>query len=179
RLNQVIGNLLSMSRIEAGALQLQKREYGLPEVMDSVLRRLAPRTQMHKLKADIPPGLPPVLLDYAAFEQIMTNLIDNAIKYSPRGSELSISARQVGGFVEIGVSDQGRGIPPEAQSAVFDKFYRAANSGRTTGSGLGLSIVKGFVEAHGGQAWISSRPGEGTTVKFLLPLKVEPVPENG
>ncbi len=170
RLNLVIGNLLSMSRIEAGALQLQKRAYPLPEVMDAVLHRLAARTQTHILRVDIPSELPPVPLDYAAFEQIMTNLLDNALKYSAPGSEISISARQVGNFVEIGVSDHGRGVPPEAQQAVFEKFYRADNSARVAGSGLGLSIVKGFVEAHGGKAWISSRAGEGTSVKFVLPL---------
>jgi two-component system, OmpR family, sensor histidine kinase KdpD len=175
RLNQIISNLLSMSRIEAGALQLQKSEYALPEVLDAVLRRLARRTQSHKIVLNIAPGLPPPPLDHAAFEQIMTNLLDNAVKYSEPGSEITIGARQVGSFVEIGVSDHGRGIAAEAQQAVFDKFYRANNSAHVAGSGLGLSIVKGFVEAHGGKAWISSHIGEGTSVKFLLPLGAEAV----
>jgi len=172
-LNQIISNLLSMSRIEAGALQLQTSEYALPEVLDAVLQRLAKRTQSHRLSLNIAPGLPPPLLDHAAFEQIMANLLDNAVKYSKAGSEITISARQVGNFVEIGVSDQGQGIAPEAQQAVFEKFYRAHNSAHVAGSGLGLSIVKGFVEAHGGKAWISSHIGEGTCVKFLLPLRAE------
>jgi two-component system sensor histidine kinase KdpD len=173
RLNQIISNLLSMSRIEAGALQLQKGEYALPEVMDAVLRRLAKRTQSHKITVNIALGLPHLPLDHSAFEQIMTNLLDNAIKYSERGSEITIGARQIGSFVEIGVSDHGHGIAAEAQHAVFEKFYRADNSARVAGSGLGLSIVKGFVEAHGGKAWISSHIGEGTSVKFLLPLRAE------
>lgn len=171
RLNRIIGNLLSMSRIEAGAVRLQKQPYALSEVMDTVLRRLAARTQAHLIKTDVPSDLPPVPLDYAAFEQIMTNLIDNAVKYSPPGAQIDIAARRVGNFVEIAVSDHGRGIPPEAQQSVFDKFYRADNSPRVPGSGLGLSIVKGFVEAHGGRAWISSQAGTGTRVTFLLPLE--------
>ena len=175
RLNQVIGNLLSMSRIEAGAVQLQKRPYALQEVIGSVLRRLAPRTQTHIIQTHIPADLPLVPLDYATFEQIIINLVDNAVKYSPPGSEVSIAARTVGQFVEIGVSDHGCGLPSEAQQAVFEKFYRAPNGQTVPGSGLGLSIVKGFVEAHGGKTWISSRPGAGTSVKFVLPLNVQTV----
>ena len=170
RLNHIIGNLLSMSRIEAGAVHLDKVPYSLAEVVDSVLSRLAPRLHAHRVVVSIPPELPPVPLDYAAFEQVMTNLLDNAVKYSPPGSEITVSARQVGNLAEIGVSDRGRGIAPDVQAAVFDKFYRADGTGRVPGSGLGLSIVKGFVEAHGGRAWISSHPGQGTTVKFVLPL---------
>src|SRR5207302_4238590 len=95
RLNQVIGNLLSMSRIESGAVQLEKREYALQEVIRSVLRRLAPRLQAHPLTLDLPAALRSVPLDYAAFEQIIANLVDNALKYSPPGSPIEISARQV------------------------------------------------------------------------------------
>ncbi len=171
RLNRIIGNLLSMSRIEAGAVQLDKTPYPLGEVMDSVLSRLAPRLPAQRVVVTIPPDLPPVPLDYAAFEQIMTNLLDNAVKYSPPNSPITISARQVGRLVEIGVTDCGRGIAPEAQAAVFEKFYRADGSARVPGSGLGLSIVKGLVEAHGGRAWISSQVGHGTTVRFVLPLQ--------
>jgi len=134
------------------------------------LSRLGPQLQAHRVVVSIPPELPPVPLDYAAFEQIMTDLLNNAVKYSPPGSEITVSARQVGNLAEIGVSDCGRGIAPDAQAAVFDKFYRADGTGRVPGSGLGLSIVKGFVEAHGGHAWISSHLGQGTTVKFVLPL---------
>jgi len=170
RLNQVIGNLLSMSRIESGAVQLEKREYALAEVLSSALRRLAPRLRTHPLTLDVPPDLPPVSLDFAAFEQIITNLVDNAVKYSPAGSPIEISARRVNNVVEIGVRDHGAGIPSEAQQAVFEKFYRVPNGTYVPGSGLGLSIVKGFVEAHGGRAWISSRKGEGTSVNFVLPL---------
>jgi two-component system sensor histidine kinase KdpD len=176
RLNQIIGNLLSMSRIEAGALRLQKREYALSEVINSILSRLAPRTQSHTVHVAIPPDLPLVPLDYVSFEQIITNLVDNAVKYSPPHTEILIEARTVGSFVEIGVSDQGRGIPAEAQQAVFEKFYRASGGSYVPGSGLGLSIVKGFVEAHGGHAWIGSRAGGGTSVKFLLPLEAEASP---
>ncbi len=170
RLNQVIGNLLSMSRIESGAVQLQKREYVLQDVIGSVLRRMSARTRTHVVTTDISPGLSPVSLDYAAFEQIMANLVDNALKYSPADSPIEISARQVNYYVEVAVTDHGGGIPPDVQQAVFEKFYRAPNGTYVPGSGLGLSIVKGFVEAHGGRAWISSHKGEGTSVKFVLPL---------
>jgi two-component system sensor histidine kinase KdpD len=170
RLNRIIGNLLSMSRIEAGAVQFQKRPYPLAEVIDAILARLAARLHAHSIRVDIPPELPLVPLDHAAFEQVISNLLDNAVKYSPHGSEIEIAARQVGHLVEISVSDQGRGIPAAVQQAVFGKFYRADPSGRVPGSGLGLAIVKGFVEAHGGNVWISDRSGKGTSVKFLLPL---------
>lgn len=172
RLNQVIGNLLSMSRIEAGAIQLQKRAYALHEAIDSVLRRLVRHTQCHVIVAQIPADLPLVSLDYAAFEQIIANLVDNAVKYSPRGSQITIKARPLGHLIELSLSDQGRGIPPDAQQAVFEKFYRAPNGQYVPGSGLGLSIVKGFVEAHGGTAWLISREGQGTSVHFTFPINV-------
>jgi two-component system sensor histidine kinase KdpD len=149
---------------------LQKREYPLAEVVDAILGRLAARLQSHPVALSVPSDLPPVPLDHAAFEQVLTNLLDNAVKYSPRGSPISIAARAVGNFVEIAVADQGPGIPPEVQQAVFGKFYRADQSGRVPGSGLGLAIVKGFVEAHGGKVWISRHAGGGTRVRFLLPL---------
>src|SRR5205823_3167448 len=158
---------------ESGAVQLEKREYALPEVIRSVLRRLSPRLQTHSVTLDLQAALPSVPLDYAAFEQIIANLVDNALKYSPPGSPIEISARQVNRFVEIGVADHGSGIPAEVQQSVFEKFYRTPSSQHVPGSGLGLSIVKGFVEAHGGRAWISTRQGDGTRVNFLLPLNGE------
>ena len=133
-------------------------------------RRLATRTASHPLTIEIEPALPPLRFDYVQIAQVLVNLIENAVKYTPAGTPIQVVARQVPGAIELAVHDEGRGIPPEYQLRLFETFYRANASSAAPGSGIGLAISKGLVEAHGGTISVESEPGAGTTFRFTLPL---------
>ena len=123
------------------------------------------------MSAEFPSPFPIVPADLASIEQVINNLIGNAIKYSPNGGSIRVAGRVMPGSVEVTVSDEGMGIPIEEQSRIFERFYRVddALSRRTQGSGLGLYIAKAIVEAHGGRIWVDSTPGRGTAFSFSLP----------
>ncbi len=165
RLNRIIGNLLDMSRLEAGMLQPNKQLYPLAELINDVIDRMRPLVADHWVVVDIPEDLPPVPLDYVQVDQVLSNLLENAFKYAPPGSEIRVVARQVNGAVRVSVIDHGPGIPPEERERVFDRFYRGAR-----GIGLGLAVARGLVEAHGGKIWVETTPGGGATLSFTLPL---------
>ena len=169
RLTLVVSNLLDLSRIEGGALRPQKAWYDLDEVIADVQQRLAPRMDGHPLTVSVEPGLPLLHVDYVEIAQVLTNLIENAIRHTPRGTPIAVAARRVPGAVEVAVHDEGPGIPREHQRQIFDKFDRG-NADRTAGTGIGLTICKGLVEAHGGRISLESTPGAGTTFRFTLPL---------
>ncbi len=169
RLDRLVTNLLDMSRIEGGALQPDKQLYPLDAVIDDVVRRLAPLLARHRVVVEVPEDLEPVPLDHVQIHQVLSNLLENAARYTPAGTAIRVSARPLGGEVEVSVADEGAGMPESVLSHVFDKFYRAP--GRTErGSGLGLSVAKGLVEAHGGTIRAESAPGRGTAVRLTLPL---------
>lgn len=179
RLNLIVGHLLDLSRIEAGALRLEKDWYPLAALVDDVLGRLRPRTVQHWVRVDIPEDLPPVPLDYVAIDQVLTNLIENAVKYAPRGTEVRVTAARERDCVRIAMADGGPGVPPEALPYLFEPFYRVpagrgarVDAARVAGSGLGLAVAKGLVEAHGGRVWAESAPGEGTCITFTVPLGI-------
>jgi len=121
---------------------------------------------------DLPADLPPVELDYLQIDQVLTNLIENAVRYTPAGSPIELSTRVDGDQMVISVADRGPGIPPADRERVFDKFYRVleTQTTRTTGSGLGLAVSRGLVEAHGGRIWEENRDGGGAIFRFTLPL---------
>jgi len=169
RLIHLINDLLDMSRIEAGGLKLDKRDYQISEVMDSISDRLAILTERHRLKVIVPPELPPVFVDQIG--QVLTNLVENATKYSPEGSEITTEAQLAGEQINVSVTDSGQGIAPELLGKVFDRFYQAESivAGKKSGTGLGLSICKGIIESHGGRIWVESQPGEGSKFSFSLP----------
>ena len=174
RLNQLVGNLLDLSRIEAGSLQLEKGWYDLSVLIDEVLGRLRPLTRRHKVVVDIPEDLAPVALSYVEIDQVLSNLIENATKYAPAGTEIRVSARRQGDEVRVEVSDQGPGIPPSALSRIFEPFYRVSRGrSQPKGTGVGLAVVKGLVEAHGGRIWVENRPEGGATFTFTLPMAGE------
>jgi two-component system sensor histidine kinase KdpD len=179
RLTRLVSNLLDLSRIEAGAIRPQKEWEDVGELIDRVSRRLAPRLVGHPLLPQVSAGLPPVRLDTVQIEQVLTNLIENAAKYSPPESPISVGAHLADGpggapELHLSVTDRGVGIPLSEQAKVFDKFYRVAGSaGRTGGTGMGLAIVKGLVEAHGGRVTVESTPGEGSTFTVILPAEPE------
>jgi two-component system, OmpR family, sensor histidine kinase KdpD len=169
-LNQLVGNILDMSRIETGALNPQRRWNALSEIVGSVLRRMAPAIQSHHIRVDIPSEMPPVPVDYVQMEQVFTNLISNSVKYAPAGSEVLIQAlRPDAQNVQVKVSNQGPPVAEENLERIFDKFYRVTAADKITGTGLGLSICKGIVEAHGGRIWAENASGH-FIFNFTLPV---------
>ena len=177
RLNRFIGDLIEMARIEAGDLQLRRRWGAVDEIVYAALGRAEPLTAQHNLEVDIEKELPVLRVDDRAVSEVVYALIDNAAKYSPQHSTIRIRAwRADQGMVQISVDDEGRGIPVELRERVFDKFFRAMRDGDVTthepqGTGMGLAIAKGIVEAHGGKIWIEDRQqATGTTVSFILPV---------
>ncbi len=170
RLNRLVGNLLDLSRIEAGSIRPEKSWYDLGSLINEVAGRLRTVTAGHKLVIDVPDGLPPVRFDYVEIDQVISNLIENAVKYTPSGTEISVSAQTAGDEVHVEVADHGPGIPEAAIPRLFDAFYRASDSGWAKGSGLGLAVAKGLVEAHGGHIRYENREGGGARFVFTLPL---------
>lgn len=181
RLNRLVGNLLDMSRIEGGALRPEKEWYPLKELIREVLERLQPLLQGRSVRTHIPNDLPPVELDYLQMDQVLTNLIENAVRYTPPESPIDVSVHSEGEQVIISVADRGPGIPPGDLERVFDKFYRVLPSRQgvryPTGSGLGLAVSKGLVEAHGGRIWAENREGGGAVFSVALPAgKMKGIP---
>jgi two-component system sensor histidine kinase KdpD len=170
RLTLMVSNLLDLTRIEGGALRPQKDWYDVDELIADVRSRMVGRTQAHPVSIVVEPGLPMLPFDYVEIAQVLANLIENAVKYTPAGTRITIEARPLAGAVEISVQDDGPGVPSEHQERLFEKFYRADPTTPIGGAGIGLTISKGIVEAHGGAICVESLPGKGTTVRFSLPL---------
>jgi two-component system sensor histidine kinase KdpD len=170
RLNRLVGNLLDLSRIEAGTLKPEMGWYDLASLLEEVTGRLRFLTASHKVTLDVPQDLPPIEFDYVEIDQVITNLIENAIKYTPQGSEIAVRASRKDGRVQIEVADNGPGIPDGALPRLFDAFYRGVSDHRPQGSGLGLAVAKGLVEAHGGRIWAENRPEGGARFAFTLPV---------
>ena len=171
RLNRLVGNLLDMTRLEAGAVRVQTEPCDVQDVIGSALEQLEARKEDHPINVNISPELSFVSMDFVLISRVLVNVIDNALKYSPSGSPIEIEAHPASGYVEIEVSDRGIGIPKEDLSRIFDKFYRVQRPDNITGTGLGLSISKGIVEAHGGFIAAENRPGGGTIITIALPMK--------
>jgi two-component system sensor histidine kinase KdpD len=172
RLNRFVANLLDMTRLESGAIDLNLDFIEVGEIVGTALRRAAGVLTRHRVEIDIPADLPLLRLDAILFEQVLFNLLDNAAKYSPPGSRVDIAAKRYGGVVEIEIVDEGPGIPADDLERVFDKFYRVqAQDRRRAGTGLGLAICRGFVEALGGRIIARNRRDRsGTVVTIGLPV---------
>jgi two-component system sensor histidine kinase KdpD len=173
RMDRLVNNLLYMTRLEAGALQVHKEWLPLDEVVGAALVRLEDRLGGRTIKTQLSPDLSLVPLDGVLIEQVLMNLLDNALKYAPMNTPIELSARASDGEVTIEVADRGAGVPPGDEQRIFDKFYRAAPS-ETRGVGLGLTICRGIVEAHGGRIWAENRPDGGARFRFTLPVQGEP-----
>jgi two-component system sensor histidine kinase KdpD len=176
RLNRLVGDLLDMSRIEAGALRLKLDWCDLDELMRAVVRRLSPRMAAFRVKLDWPPDLPLIYADYVQIDRVVSNLLENAIRFTPPDSTIEIAARAEAGRVTVAVTNQGPAISERVQAHLFDKFYRVLeNRGPDMGTGLGLSICKGIVEAHGGRIWVESPVSgdRGARFAFTLPLPTD------
>jgi signal transduction histidine kinase len=174
RLNQTIDNILDFSRIEAGRKTYQLVDGDMAEVIDNVLstHRYQIINSGFDVQTDIQPDLPSVLIDRDAMAQAISNLLDNAIKYSGKVKQISITAKMLESDLSIEIADRGIGIPRAEQAKVFEKFYRVGNGlvHDVKGSGLGLSLVKHIIEAHKGTISVESDVGKGTRFKILLPL---------
>lgn len=177
RLDRFIDGMMELARIEAGEMQLRRRWGSLEEIISAALSRAQSLTKGHRVELDIETELPAVRVDQRAVSEVVYSLIDNAAKYSPVGSVIRIKANRVGDeLIQMEVADQGEGISVALRERVFDKFFRATRDGdvstsRPSGTGMGLAIAKGIVEAHDGKIWIESGPsGKGTRVIFTLPI---------
>jgi PAS domain S-box-containing protein len=173
-LNRIIGDILDMSRIDTGALKLNPGFHNILEIMESVRGRFTQVTATHNLVIKTPAWLPPLYVDNTRIAQVLSNLVDNAMKYSLEGSEVIIEAKLAGDDIVISVEDSGIGIAPEALPKLFDRFYQVDRvvRGKKGGTGLGLSICRGIVQAHGGKIWVESEVGKGSKFSFSLPVRV-------
>jgi two-component system sensor histidine kinase KdpD len=174
RLNRLVHNLLEMTRLESGGVRVRKDWHPLEEVVGSALARVEKRLGERRVDIDLPPELPLVPLDPLLIEQVLINLLDNAIKYTPEGSPIDISAAVEDRAVGVTVADRGPGFAPGEEAQIFEKFYRGQDAGTRTGAGLGLAISRGIVEAHGGRITAEPRAGGGAVFRFTLPLAAEP-----
>jgi two-component system sensor histidine kinase KdpD len=170
RLNRLVGNLLNMTRIESGAIKLRLESEDIQDVIGTALEQLGSRTLHHKIQVNVPVGFPLVPIDFTLIAQVLVNVFENAIKYSPADSIIEASAELLDKKIRINILDRGAGIPPEDLARVFDKFYRVQRPENVSGTGLGLSISKGIVEAHHGSIYASARQGGGTIITIELPL---------
>ena len=167
RLNSLIGNLLDITRLDGGAIHLRVEPSDMGDAIAAALMQLGKWREPGSVKIDVPRDLPLTPMDFALITQTLVNLVDNALKYSPPGSPVEVRARIGDGAIRVEVADRGRGISQQDLPHVFERFYSGV-TGR--GIGLGLSICKGFVEAHGGSIWAENREGGGAVVSFTLPL---------
>ncbi|OFX15849.1 MAG: hypothetical protein A2Z18_09855 [Armatimonadetes bacterium RBG_16_58_9] len=177
RLTRLISDLLNVSRIEAGrALDLNLAEINIPNIVDKVVAAQKSYTNKHQFAVKLDPDIPSIVADADKFDQIMTNLTNNAVKYSPNGGTITVRGKKQDGAVRIAVEDQGVGISEDHLLKVFDRFHRVDNrdTRKAGGTGIGLYLVKALVEAHGGKIWVESEEGKGSRFIFELP-KYPPV----
>lgn len=173
RMNDLVNNLLTISRIESGNFPLNKQNVSLVKITQGLIEKFKAYTVASNIKVslDVQGKTRNVFTDPLWLEQVVENLLDNAIKYTKGGGEIKITIKQKDGKIDFGIEDQGMGIPKEEQRYIFQKFFRSKNvsKAKTHGSGLGLNIVKKVIELSGGNVWFQSQEGKGTTFFFVLP----------
>jgi len=170
RLNRLVANLLDMTRLESGAVVVQKEWHSLEETIGSALTHLDSALHDHPVMTQLPEELPLVPFDSVLIEQVLINLLENSVKYSPPATPIEVSASLADDAVIVGVADRGPGVPPGDEERIFAKFYRTNEADTQRGVGLGLAIARAIVEAHGGRIWAEQRSGGGALLRFLLPL---------
>jgi len=169
-LNQLVGNLLDMTRIEAGTLKVRLSPCELRDVLGASLQVLKDKVEQRDIRIDIPSDLPEIPMDFTLMMRVLMNLVDNAVKYSASDTLIEITAKVLNDHMEIKIKDEGFGIPSQDLEHIFDKFYRALKPRQITGTGLGLSICRGIVEAHGGRILAENNLDKGATFTVSLPL---------
>jgi two-component system sensor histidine kinase KdpD len=178
RLNRFVEGLIELARIEAGELQLRRRWGAVDEIIAAALARAEPLTRRHEVRVNIEDEIPVVQVDPRAVSEVIFTLVDNAAKYSPADTSILVAAERADeGVIHIAVENEGESIPRDLHERVFEKFFRATRDGdagdgrRPKGTGVGLAVARGIVEAHGGRIWVEDGPGgAGTRVSFTLPV---------
>lgn len=171
RVARMINELLDLSRIETGRLQLRRRMLDVSEIADRVLHRLSALSDKHKIVVELPEALPHVFADSDKIEQVLTNLVENAVKYTDGGT-ITVEAAPRDGLLDVVVSDEGEGISEKNRLSVFGKFFRLEDrTSNPSGTGLGLYLAKGLIEAHGGTIWVEEASSGGAAFTFSLPTK--------
>ncbi|OLN31840.1 Osmosensitive K+ channel histidine kinase KdpD [Desulfosporosinus metallidurans] len=170
RMNRFVNNLLDMARLESGMLKLNKDWCDLQDIIGVAVNNLGEALTSRPLDINVQPELPLVRADFILIEQVLINLLDNALKYSEQDSKIVVSTQKRGKQVETAVANRGQGIPETDLSKVFDKFYRLNSPLQVSGTGLGLAICKGIIEAHGGEIWAENNKLGGVTITFTIPL---------
>ncbi|MCX7096594.1 MAG: sensor histidine kinase KdpD [Methylococcales bacterium] len=174
RMSSLVNNILDMARLDAGAVVPNKQWYPLEEMVGVVLTRMQKRLAGRQVTVKLPPGIPLVEVDAGMIEQVLVNLLENVLNYTPANSPLEISAETSATAVRIAVADQGPGIPSGQESKVFEKFYRVRHEAAQSGVGLGLAICKAIIEAHGGSIKAQNRAAGGAEFSFIIPLEHTP-----
>jgi two-component system sensor histidine kinase VicK len=173
KLENIVEHLLDLGRMESGRLHLDRQPTDLSHLARGVIAEMAAQSVQHRLVDDFPSEPFVANVDAKRIEQVLRNLLDNAIKYSPGGGTVTVHGRRDKWKILILVSDDGIGIPAEEQGRIFERFRRVENevTRRMRGAGLGLSVCQGIVEAHGGRIWVESQLGAGSTFCFTLPVE--------
>ena len=174
RLNRLVGNLLDMTRLEGGAMTIKREWQPFEEIVGVALNRFARPLREYKVVTNVPADLPLLPLDDVLIQQVLMNLLENAVKFSPAGSTIELSAQAKSGEVTVTVADEGAGFPAGVEQRIFEKFYRADQQQGRTGAGLGLAICRGIVQLHGGRIWAENRRTGGAAIHFVLPIVGEP-----
>jgi len=170
RMNRVVSNLLDMARLESGYMRLNMDWCDIQDIIGVTLRENREILHNHYVKVEIPEAIRLIKADYGLIEQVLTNLLHNAVKYSPSHTDIFVRVEEAQAYLMVSVIDQGKGIAAADEERVFEKFYRLQSPGNVSGTGLGLSICRGIIEAHGGRIWAKNRPDDGTIVNFTLPV---------
>ncbi len=174
RLERIIRNVLNLTKLETGAITVNKEWQPLEEIIGVVLNRLSERLKEHPLDLKIPPDLPLVPFDTLLMEQVFANLMENALRHTPPGTPVGIAITPYDADVLIEIADRGPGIPAHEEEAIFNRFARSTDT--RMGTGIGLSICRAIIEAHGGRIWAENRPGGGAAFKFVIPVEGTPPP---
>lgn len=170
RLNRLVGNILDLARIRAGALTPTRHEAGLDEIAEAVVARLAPRLDPVRVELDIADNVPSVAVDEMQLDQVISNLLENAARHSPRDGEIRVSVAAAGDHVVVRVADRGPGVVEEDRERVFEAFERGASPPDSPGTGLGLAIANAIVTAHGGRIFVEDAPEGGACFVFEIPI---------
>jgi two-component system sensor histidine kinase KdpD len=174
RIASLVNNILDMARLDAGAVELNRQWYPLKEIIGTVLTRLQKRLTGRRVTVKLPPGIPMIYADAMMVEQVLINLLENVLRYTPEQSPVEIMAKSSAATMEISVADQGPGIPEGCETKLFEKFYRVRNEAAQSGVGLGLSICRAIIAAHGGSIQAHNRPTGGAVFSFLIPQEQTP-----
>ena len=174
RMSTLVNNILDMARLDAGAVELNKQWVPLEEMIGAVLTLLQKRLAGRLVTVKLPPGIPMIYVDAVMIEQVLINLLENVLRYTPEGSPVEIRAEASPSAVEISIADRGPGIPEGSENKLFEKFYRVQREAAQSGVGLGLTICRAIIEAHGGRIQAQNRPTGGAVFSFIIPLDHAP-----